>query len=45
MLMDMCVGMLILCGVHGGYVLGLRDLEGRILLELCLDKELCVLDI
>ena len=28
-------------GVHGGYGVGQRNLEGRMLLEFCLDKELC----
>ena len=29
-------------GVHGGYNLGLRILEGTMLLKFFLDKELCV---
>ena len=29
-------------GVHGGYGIGQRNLEGRMLLEFCLEKELCV---
>ena len=29
-------------GVHGGYGVGKWNLEGRMLLEFCLDKELCV---
>ena len=29
-------------GVHGGYGVGLRNLERRMLLEFCLEKELCV---
>ena len=28
--------------VHGGYGVGQRNLEGRTLLEFCLEKELCV---
>ena len=28
--------------VHGGYGVGLRNLERRMLLESCLEKELCV---
>ena len=28
--------------LHGGYGVGQRNLEGRMLLELCLEKELCV---
>ena len=28
--------------VHGGYGVGWRNLEGRMLLEYCLEKELCV---
>ena len=28
--------------VHGGFGVGRRNLEGRILLEFCLEKELCV---
>ena len=28
--------------VHGGYGAGLRNLEGRMLLEFCLEKELCM---
>ena len=31
-------------GFHGGYGIGERDLEGRMLLELSLEKELCVSD-
>ena len=31
-----------LYGVHGGYGVGQRSLEGRMLLEFCLAKELCV---
>ena len=27
--------------VHGGYGVGQRNLEGQILLEFCLEKELC----
>ena len=27
---------------HGGYDVGQRNLEGRTLLEFCLEKELCV---
>ena len=29
-------------GVHGGYGVGLRKLEGGMLLEFCLHRELCV---
>ena len=29
-------------GVCGGYGVGQRNLEGRMLLEFCLEKELCV---
>ena len=29
-------------GVHGGYGVGQGNLEGRMLFELCLEKELCV---
>ena len=29
-------------GVHGGYGVGLRTLDGRMLLEIWLGKELCV---
>ena len=29
-------------GVHGGNGVGQRNLEGRMLLEFCLEKELCV---
>ena len=29
-------------GVHGGYGVGQRNLEGRMLLDFCLEKELCV---
>ena len=29
-------------GVHGGYGVGQRNLEGGMLLEFCLEKELCV---
>ena len=29
-------------GVHGGYGIGKMNFEGRMLLELCLEKELCV---
>ena len=29
-------------GVHGGYCVGQRNLEGRMSLELCLEKESCV---
>ena len=29
-------------GVHGGFGVGQRNLEGRMLLEFCLQKELCV---
>ena len=29
-------------GVHGGYDVGQRNLEGKILSELCVEKELCV---
>ena len=29
-------------GVHRGYGVSLRNLEGRMLLEYCLEKELCV---
>ena len=29
-------------GVHGGYGVGQRNLEGALLLEFCLEKELCV---
>ena len=28
--------------VYGGYGVGQRNLEGRMLLEVCLEKELCV---
>ena len=28
--------------VHGGYVAGQRNLEGKMLSDFCLDKELCV---
>ena len=31
-------------GVHVGYGVGQRNLEGRMLLEFCLKKELCVLN-
>ena len=31
-------------GVHGGYGEGQMNLEGRILLMFCLEKELCVLN-
>ena len=29
-------------GVHRGYGVGQRNLEGRMLLESCLEKELCL---
>ena len=29
-------------GVHGGHGVGQRNLEGKMLLEFCLEKELCV---
>ena len=29
-------------GVHRGYGVGQKNLEGRMLLEFCLEKELCV---
>ena len=29
-------------GVHGGYGVGQRNLEGRMLLKFCQEKELCV---
>ena len=29
-------------GVHGWFGVGLRNLEGRMLLEFCLEMELCV---
>ena len=29
-------------GVHGGYGVGQRNLEGKMLLEFCQEKELCV---
>ena len=29
-------------GVHGGYGVGQRNLQVRMLLEFCLEKELCV---
>ena len=29
-------------GVHGEYGVGQRNLEGRMLLEFCLEKQLCV---
>ena len=29
-------------GVHEGYGVGQRNVEGRMLLEFCLEKELCV---
>ena len=29
-------------GVHGGYSVGHGNLQGRILLEFCLEKDLCV---
>ena len=29
-------------GMHGGYGVGQRKLEGRMLLEFCLEKELCL---
>ena len=29
-------------GFHEGYGVGQRNLEGRILLEFCFEKELCV---
>ena len=32
-------------GAHGGYGVGQRNLEGRMLLEYCLEKELCVSNI
>ena len=28
--------------VHGGYGIGQKNLEGRILIEFCLEKKLCV---
>ena len=28
--------------LHGGYGVGQKNIEGRMLLELCLEKELCV---
>ena len=42
-LMDMLVGILMfLIGLYGGYGVGQRNLEGRMLLEYCLQKEVCV---
>ena len=32
-------------GVHGGYGIGKRNIEGRRLLEICDKKELCVANI
>ena len=32
-------------GVHGGYGVSQRNRRGRVLLELCLEKELCVCQI
>ena len=32
-------------GVHGGYSVGQTNVEGRMLLEFCLAKELCVSNI
>ena len=32
-------------GVHGGYGVGQKNLEGRMSLEFCLEKELCVSNI
>ena len=29
-------------GFDGGYGVGQRNLEGRVLLEFCMEKELCV---
>ena len=29
-------------GVHGGFEKGMRNLEGRLLLEFCVEKDLCV---
>ena len=29
-------------GIHGGYVVGQWNLDGRMLLKFCLEKELCV---
>ena len=29
-------------GVHGGYGVGQRNVAGRMLLEFCLEKQLCV---
>ena len=29
-------------GIHGGYGVSQENLEGRMLLEFCLEKELCV---
>ena len=41
--MDMLVGILMFFdGVYGRYGVGQRNLEGRMLLEFCLEKELCV---
>ena len=39
-LMDMCVGLF--HGVHEGYDVGERNLNGRILLDICLQKVLFV---
>ena len=30
-------------GVNGGYGVGQRNLEGRMLLEFCLEKKLCII--
>ena len=41
--MDMLVGILMqIDGFHGGYGVSLMNLEGRMLLEFCLEKELYV---
>ena len=30
------------CGLHGGHSVGYGNLEGRLILDFCLEKELCV---
>ena len=45
-LMDILVGLLMVYnGVYGGYGVGQRNSEGRMLLECCLENELCVSNI
>ena len=29
-------------GIHGGYVIGKRNVKGRMLLDFCVQKEVCV---